>query len=50
MINNGIEFELAILGESQGQRIPDVFQKAKSLWAVANADHTLGEMVELKSD
>lgn len=29
MINNGMEFELAILGESQGQRIPDVFQKAK---------------------
>ncbi|MFA6009378.1 MAG: DUF3524 domain-containing protein [Desulfobacteraceae bacterium] len=29
MIDKGIEFELAILGECPGQRIPDVFKKAK---------------------
>lgn len=29
MINKGMEFEMALLGESQEQRIPDVFQVAK---------------------
>lgn len=29
MMDKGIEFEIAILGECQGQRIPDVFNNAK---------------------
>jgi glycosyltransferase involved in cell wall biosynthesis len=29
MIDKGIEFELAILGECPGQRIPEIFQEAK---------------------
>ncbi len=29
LVDQGIEFELAVLGECQAQRIPDVFQKAK---------------------